>query len=93
MTKEELCMRVWELEDVASKAAARRIVEHIIDTIKEEVASGNEVNVSGLGKFYTKVQKERSGVSTMSGGKWTSPEKKVPKFRASSPFKSLVVGK
>jgi len=89
MTKEELCVRVAELNDIESKAASRRVVEHIISTIKEEVTAGNEVQVTGLGKFYPQKQEARSGVSPL-GGKWSKPATTLPKFKASKAFKSAV---
>lgn len=84
-------MRIWELNDIESKAASRRVVECIIDTIKSEVANGNEVQISGLGKFYPAKQAASEGVAP-DGTPWKSPAKTVPKFKASTDFKSVVKG-
>jgi len=87
MTKAELVEKLSLQEDFESKAAASRTIEFLIEIITEEVAKGNEVNISGLGKFYSATQAERTGMNPLTGKPFKSPEKQVPKFRASSQFK------
>jgi DNA-binding protein HU-beta len=88
MNKAELINRIAELDDIESKAAATRVIECLIGTVTGEVAEGNEVVISGLGKFYPHVQAAKSG--TMNGKAWESQEKRVPKFKAASAFKQAV---
>ena len=76
--------------DIPSKAAATRTVELIISTIKEQVAAGNQVDLSGLCMFKPAVQAARSGVSTLTGKPFSSPAKKVVKIRPSAQFKAAV---
>jgi len=74
-TKKELVERLAELDIFETKAAAKTAVETISAIIIEQVAVGNQVNYSGLGKFYP--YKLASG-------------KIVPKFGASSLFKQVI---
>ena len=92
MTKAELVKRLSESNDFESNAAASRTVELFISIITEEVKSGNEVIISGLGKFYPATQSARSGTSTLTGKPFSSPAKQVPKFKAAAPFKTAVAG-
>lgn len=77
MNKATLIERIAELDSVPSKAEAGRILSLITDTITEEIVAGNEVNISGFGKFYN---------FTRSNGA------KAAKFRASAALKRAVVG-
>jgi len=93
MTKQELVEELALLEDFESKAAASRALELVINTIKEQVSKGNEVNVSGLGKFFPQLQKGKSGVVPGTDKTYTTQDKMVPKFKAATSFKDVVAGK
>lgn len=90
MTKAEFVEELSMLNDFESKAAASRAVEMMIDIIKEKLASGEEVNISGLGKFYPAQQAARTGTAPLGGRTWTSPAKTVPKFRPAAQLKRAV---
>lgn len=92
MNKLKLVEEMSLLSDIPSSAAASRILEFLISKIKSEVLSGNEVNISGLGKFSKTLQKGRSGIVPGTDKSYTTSDKMVPKFRASSTFKALVAG-
>lgn len=77
LTKKQLIERISELDSIASKAEAGRILALITDTITAEIVAGNEVNISGFGKFYN---------FTRSNGA------KAAKFRASAALKRAVAG-
>ena len=68
---EDLALQV----DVGSKAAALRIIDHLVEKIKDELTNGNEVSISTFGKFEP---------FTRSNGQVT------PKFRPFTDFKSVV---
>lgn len=83
-TKAQLVERLAELDTFETKKAAKDTLEFIIDTIKENVASGSEVNISGLGKFGTKVVTGKIPTTD------TPYKSTVPKFKPSSSFKRQV---
>ena len=90
MTKAELIQELSMLNDFESKAAASRAVEMMISIIKDTLANGEEVNISGLGKFYPAQQAARTGIVPLSDRTWTSPAKTVPRFRPAANLKRAV---
>jgi len=91
-TKAQVVERLAELNDFESTAAASRAMELVISTILEQVASGKEVTISGLGKFYPQLQAAKSGIVPSTGKPYSTPAKTVPKFKAAQAFKSALVG-
>lgn len=96
MTKQDLILRVYESNDVETKAAAERILDLIVDAIKEEVIAGNSVSIRGFGTFSNvakAARAERQGHNPQTNEKITipaQPASRKVKFSASSAFKSLV---
>lgn len=93
MNRMELCEAVAanvKDGDIVSKAACERIVNAVFDTIKNEVASGNEVSIVGFGTFKVGDQAARTGVNPATGEKINIPAKKAPKFKAGKAFKEAV---
>jgi len=92
MNKQQFIEELSLLEDFESKAAAARAVELAIDIITKQVASGNEVVISGLGKFYPHKQTGKSGKVPGTDRTYTTQDKMVPKFKAAKAFKDTVAG-
>lgn len=88
--KSDLIELVSELEDVQSKASAKRIVDAVIEGSIELIAKGEDLSIAGLGTFYTVARGEREGRNPQTGEALTIPAKNVPKFRASSKLKAAV---
>lgn len=76
--------------DVATKAAGARIVSAVLDTIKDEVAAGNEVSIVGFGTFKPVEKAARKGRNVATGEVIDIPAKTVPKFVAGKAFKDAV---
>ena len=91
MNKSDLIEFVATLEDVASKAAAKRIVDAITDSMIESIASG-ELAIAGLGTFHVVAREARVGRNPQTGDAIDIPAKNVPKFRASKKLKEAVNG-
>lgn len=68
-----------------SPRTAKEVVGTILDFVIVAVAEGDEVNITGFGKFYPAEQSER-----VSFGHAT-PAKRVPKFKAGKTFKESVL--
>ena len=90
MTKLTLVDLLSLESDIGTKAAASRTVEFIIKTIKDEVAKGNTVDLSGLGSFVPALQKGKSGKVPGTDTEYSTEDKMVPKFRAGKQFKDAV---
>lgn len=93
MTKQEFIEEFALLNDFESKAAASRAVELAIYIITKEVSAGNEVVISGLGKFSAKLVKGKTGTVPGTDKTYTTQDKMAPKFSAAKAFKDAVAGK
>ena len=83
MTRKELLQELALCQDLGTKAAAERVLDHLISTVTAQLAAGNEVT---LGQFFgTFKPVTRSGVSTLGDKKpYTT---KSAKFSISTPLK------
>lgn len=89
MNKKELIKAISEKLGVTQKAAGEQ-VDAIIDVITETLVAGDEVSLTGFGKFSVVERAERQGVNPATSEKITIPASKAPKFKASSTLKNLV---
>ena len=88
--KSDLIEFVSTLEDVDSKAAAKRIVDALVDHVVEAIGTGEDLAIAGLGTFYSVAREAREGRNPQTGEALTIPAKNVPKFRAGSKLKAAV---
>ena len=65
-------------------------LDAIVEAIVETVAEGNELNISGLGKFSVTERAQREGRNPATGESITIAASKSPKFKASKTFKDAV---
>ena len=81
-------------EDVkVSQRAMGQYVDTIIDVIKDALVSGEEVSITGFGKFEVVERSARIGVNPQNPSiKVEIPESRAPKFKASLKLKSLIKG-
>lgn len=83
MTRKELLQELALCQDLGTKAAAERVLDHLITIVTTQLAAGNSV---ALGQsFGTLKPVTRNGVSTL-GDKKPYSTKSV-KFNISAPFK------
>ena len=83
MTKIDIIQDVYEkLEPRISKKDSARIVESVFDIIKDSLAKGEKIKISGFGNFVVKEKKSRRGRNPQTGKAIKIPAKKVVKFKA-----------
>lgn len=96
MKKQDLinvCVEKLAEQDVkVTKGNMAKIVSTIVDTVVDTVASGEEVAISGLGKFVVSERSARIGRNPATGEEIAIDASKSPKFKASSTFKAAVKG-
>ncbi len=61
MTKADIVESVYEKLGGFSKREAAEIVELVFETLKETLASGEKVKISGFGNFVVREKKARMG--------------------------------
>ena len=98
MIKGEQKMNKKMLIDVVSeklgttKKDAGAALDAIVEAIIEAVAEGQEVSISGFGKFGVSERAEREGRNPATGESIVIPASKSPKFKAATAFKTAVNG-
>ena len=89
-------MNKTQLIDAVSKATELKkrdveaIVENLLDTIADEVAKGEKVQIMGFGNFERRENKERTVKNPRTGEPIQVAASKSPFFSASKVFKDKV---
>ena len=73
-----------------SKSRSSEILETLLEIIKSTLASGEEVLVSGFGKFCVKEKRERKGRNPATGEDLILQPRKVVTFRCSGKLRETV---
>jgi len=74
------------------KNRASEIVETLLEIIKRTLASGEDVLVSGFGKFSVNAKKERKGRNPATGEDMILEPRKVVTFKCSGKLRERVNG-
>jgi len=88
MTKEDLIEEVAKTCD--SKKQAGDVVNAVLDTITSALSKGQEIIITGFGKFSVSKRAARMGVNPRTGEKIKIAATKVPKFKAGKSLKDAV---
>ncbi len=74
----------------SSKSDAQKFVEKFISTIEDALKRGEDVQITGFGKFYVQERDAREGINPQTKQKMTIPASKVPKFTAGNKLKDQI---
>ena len=74
------------------KKNCSEIFETLLDIMKNSLANGDEVLISGFGKFCVKDKKERRGRNPATGSDMILNQRRVVTFRCSSVLRSKING-
>ena len=91
MKKTELIEKIAERADVP-KSEAQKHFDAFEEVVTDVLKSGDEVQITGFGKFYVREQKAREGRNPQTGEKMRIPAQKVPTFSAGNSLKESVKG-
>ena len=75
------------------KSKSSEIVETVLEVIKRSLESGEDVLISGFGKFCVKEKKERKGRNPATGEDIMLEPRKVVTFRCSQKLREKINGK
>ena len=73
-----------------SKTRSAQVIESLLDIIKETLENGEDVLVSGFGKFCVKEKRKRRGRNPHTGEDLMLAERRVVRFRCSPVLKGKV---
>lgn len=74
------------------KTKSSQVFESIMETIKSTLESGEDVMISGFGKFYVNDKMKRMGRNPATGNSLTLDARKVVKFRCSGKLRERING-
>ena len=89
MNKNDISKKVYEAHGGISYAEAQKIVDLIIDVIKERLSRGEKVLLSGFGCFRVARRKEKKGVNPQTGEPVVIAGRNSVKFKPSKYLKSV----
>ena len=73
-----------------SKADSARAVESMLDTVTKTLKKGDEVSLTGFGKFSVIRRAARQGVNPRTGERVKIKASKAPKFSAGATLKQAI---
>lgn len=89
VTKNTVVQRIAESNGF-SKNQAYEITESLLEVIKGSLASGEDVLVSGFGKFQVKEKSPRKGRNPATGGDMLLRGRKIVTFKCSSKLREKI---
>ncbi len=90
MTKAEIARFVHEHVGLSKKESAQ-IVDAVLDEIRNALARGEDVKLSGFGHFMVRAKHARRGRNPKTGDDITIAPRKVVTFRASQLLKDKLL--
>ena len=91
MKKDELVQAIADASDL-SRSDADRALKAVVDTITSGVASGQKIQIPGLGTFDARERSAREGRNPQTGESIQIAATTVPGFKAATAFKQAVAG-
>jgi len=93
MTKIDIIQDVYEkLEPRISKKDSARIIDSVFDIIKEKLAAGEKIKISGFGNFVVKEKNSRRGRNPQTGDEIAISARRVLTFKSSQVLRKALNG-
>ena len=93
LTKVDIINKVYATNPKMTKIQAREAVETILGIIKSSLENGEDVLLSGFGKFNVNAKSARKGRNPKTGESVILPARKVATFKPSGILREKVNGK
>ena len=90
LTKADLVQKVYSSHDNLTKAQATQAVEALLSTMKNCLASGEELLISGFGKFNVKDKNARRGRNPQTGEELILEPRRVITFKPSGILRTKI---
>lgn len=78
--------------NIFTKTESAQIIETLFELIKQSLESGEDVRISGFGKFSVKKKHERPGRNPQTGETFMLPPRKVVTFKCSASLRAAING-
>jgi integration host factor subunit alpha len=90
MTKAEIIDSVYERVGGFSKKEAAEVVEAVFEEMKEVLAAGEKIKISGFGNFVVRAKKQRVGRNPQTGQPIPISARRVLTFKPSQVLKATL---
>ena len=90
LTKQDIVMQVHDLGFTKKKSV--EIIESLLEIMKDKLERGEDVLISGFGKFCVKIKHQRRGRNPATGDDLTLPARKVVTFKCSGKLRNKING-
>jgi integration host factor subunit alpha len=90
MTKAEIIDSVYERVGGFSKKEAAEVVEAVFETMKDVLAQGEKIKISGFGNFVVRAKKQRVGRNPQTGVPIPISARRVLTFKPSQVLKATL---
>ncbi|OGP71081.1 MAG: DNA-binding protein [Deltaproteobacteria bacterium RBG_13_58_19] len=91
LTKEKLISRL-QMQAGLSKQESRAVVERLLDIVKETLSQGEDLLISGFGKFSVRHKNARRGRNPQTKENLILRERKVVVFKTSGVLRNRING-
>ena len=91
LTKERIIDTIFDSTDLSRKRSSQ-VVESLLEAIKKTLESGEDVLISGFGKFCVKEKNERRGRNPATGNDLMLGARRVVAFKCSSVLRNKING-
>ncbi len=92
LTKEQIINSIYNHQDFPKRISVD-LVESFLEIIKKTLENGEDVLISGFGKFCVKEKHERRGRNPATGDGMVVGSRRVVTFKCSPVLKSKINGK
>lgn len=92
MTKAEIVQSLHNRLGGLSKKEAADLVDLVFETLKETLARGEKIKISGFGNFVLRDKRQRQGRNPQTGAPIVIAERRVLSFKASLLLKQALNG-
>ncbi|MDP8950436.1 MAG: HU family DNA-binding protein [Actinomycetota bacterium] len=89
MNKTDLIQEIADRTN-SSKSDAQKFFEEFTKVVESELKKGNQVQITGFGKFYVQRRDARQGINPQTKQRINIPASKVPKFTAGNALKDSI---
>ena len=92
LTKNDIVNSVYLKLDLPKKNSIQ-VVESLLEIIKKTLESGEDILISGFGKFYVKDKRERRGRNPQTAEQMRLRARRVAGFRCSGILRNKINGR
>ena len=88
VTRATLCNDIKDALPTVSDKDISKLVDSVIHVMRDTLVEGEEIKISGFGKFVVKEKRARKGRNPQTGENLTIAARRVVTWKASSNFKT-----